>query len=226
MRPRNLSSRTLTIFQTGHFVTDGLANDPAEVDDYMSRGYWPEKDRTSSPDDLPIAALGSELRDLFDLAFSLDPSVRPSPDTWRRALTKALHNCWIHDCGQAFVAAPGESTCPGCGQPLTVPSSALVLKITVQDTGVRCSAEIIDRQPIILGRSTIADLPGVVSGRHLEIIPFGDRLLLRHVGRHDTLVQQQGTWYQLQSHWFGRHELSTQPLKIQLAGCDLELQMA
>lgn len=215
----------LTMFLMGYFATDGLTCDPAEVDDYMTRGYWPVKDRQMAFDELPIAVLGQELIDLFDLAFSVDPTVRPSPDTWRLALTRALHNCWIDDCGQAFVAEPGTMECPGCGKSITVPSSKAVLKIQITESGAHYSVEMIDRQPIILGRATISNMPGAVSGKHLQITPHADRLLLRHVGRHDTLIEYQGSWYRLDQHWVRQSDLINQQLALKLAGVEVTLKV-
>ena len=215
----------LTMFLMGYFATDGLTNDPADVDDYMTRGYWPVKDRHMAPDELPIAVLGQELIDLFDLAFSLDPMVRPSPDTWRLALTHALHNCWIDDCGQAFVAEPGKMQCPGCGKSIIVPSSKAVLKIQLTESGARYSVEIVDRQPIILGRATIPNMSAAVSGKHLQITPHADRLLLRHVGRHDTLIEYQGSWYRLDQHWMRQSDLVSQPLSLKFANVAVTLSI-
>jgi serine/threonine protein kinase len=205
------------------FVTDGLADDPAEVDDYMTRGYWPEKDRVLEPDELAISAIGQQLQDLFDLGFSLDPQARPSPDTWRRALTRALHNCWIHDCGQAFVSDAGKTRCPGCGQTVEVQAATRTLKIEIQDSGARFSSEILERQPIILGRATIPNLPGTVSGQHLQITPHADRLLLRHIGRYDTLIQHMGDWYLLDQHWVRQDDLASQAVNLRIANVAVTL---
>ena len=194
----------MSMILTGHYPTEGLPSEPAAVDQLLSQGHWPEHDRTPDPDDLPINALGSELVTLFDQAFSLDPSARPNPDTWRRALTRALHNCWVHDCGQAFVAAATTTQCPGCGAAVKIPNATKELKIQILPNGPRYGVEIKNRTPIILGRATMPGLPPTVSGRHLEILPYQGRLLLRHVGSNPTLIQQNSRWYRISELWLDR----------------------
>lgn len=201
---------------TGRYPTEGLANEPTEVDHYMSQGHWPEHDRIPEVDDLPISTLGQELVDLFDLAFSLDPKARPGPDVWRRALVRALHNCWVHDCGQCFVADHSIQSCPGCGAQITIPSTTGQLKIQLLPTGPRYGVELKDRVAIVLGRSTIPGLPPTVSSRHLEILPFGGKLLLRHVGSNPTLIRQHGQWYRLQESWLDEPGPNA-PIELQLA---------
>ncbi|RUS65179.1 hypothetical protein EGN72_01055 [Pseudorhodobacter sp. E13] len=207
---------------TGRYPTEGLADEPTDVVHYMSQGHWPEHDRISDVDDLPIAALGQELVDLFDLAFSLNPQARPSPDVWRRALVRALQNCWVHDCGQCFVAASSMQACPGCGAQITIPGTRGQLKIQLLPTGPRYGLELKDRVAIVLGRSTIPGLPPTVSSRHLEILPFGGKFLLRHVGRNPTLIRQRGQWYRLQESWLDADDLNS-GIDLQLADLMLSL---
>jgi serine/threonine protein kinase len=203
--------------------TDGLADEPAAVDHYMSLGHWPEHDRLPDPDDLPIAVLGQDLADLFDRGFSLDVKARPGPDEWRRALVRALHNCWVHDCGQAFVAEKTTTSCPGCGAPVTVPATTAQLRIQILPHGPRYGVEVKDRTPIVLGRSTMSGLPHTVSGRHLEILPSGNKLLLRHVGRNPTLIWHQGQWYQLQEVWVDTPSATT-PIQLRLADLEITIE--
>lgn len=59
-------------------------------------------------------------------------------------------------------------------------------------------------------------LPPTVSGRHLEILPFKGKLLLRHVGTNPTLIQQQGQWYQLKEAWIEEADLAGK-IELQLA---------
>lgn len=212
----------LSMVPTGHYPTEGLAEEPADVDHFMSQGHWPEHDRIPAPEDLPIAALGQELIDLFDRAFSLDPMARPGPDEWRRALIRALQNCWVHDCGQAFVVDVATKTCPGCGAAVTIPRAKGQLKIQLLPNGPRYGVELKDRIPIILGRNTMPGLSHAVSGRHLEILPFQGKLLVRHVGRHPTLIQQNGQWYRLQEVWLDQATLSA-PVELRLADQHLTL---
>lgn len=207
---------------TLHHPTDGMASEPIDVVQVMTQGHWPEHDRVPSPDDLPIAALGEELVNLFDRGFSLDPLARPGPDEWRRALARALHNCWVHDCGQTFVADKTTSNCPGCGAAITVPAATAQLKIQLLPNGPRYGVELLDRVPIVLGRNTMAGLPQTVSGRHLEILPFGNKLLLRHTGSNPTLIQQKGQWYRLQEVWVEKPSASL-PIRLRLADREVNI---
>lgn len=215
----------LSWFLSGRYPTDGLSEIPAEIDQYMMQGDWPERHRSPEPDEVPIEALGAELTALFDLAFSLDPMARPSAETWRVALTSALNNCWIHDCGQAFVGDEKTTACPWCQQPVKIAATEAQLKITINDTGQRFGVVLTDRKPIVLGRSTLPGLPGTVSSRQLEITPFGDRLLLRHVGRHDTLIKFKGDWYRLDQHWVKCDVLRSNKVEFLLAGSAISLAL-
>lgn len=210
----------MSMILTGHFPTDGMPSEPAAVDRVLCQGGWPEHDRTPDPDDLPIEALGPEIVALFDRAFSLTPTDRPGPDEWRRVLTDALHNCWIHDCGQAFVARKGTNQCPGCRANLQVPSAARQLRIQVLPNGARYGVELKDGATIVLGRSTMPGLPPTVSGRQLEILPHKNKLLLRHVGRNPTLVQKDGLWYKLNSIWLPEQ---SGPIEVKLGDVHLSL---
>jgi serine/threonine protein kinase len=60
----------MSMILTGHYPTDGLASEPAAVDQMIGQGHWVEHDRPADPDDLPVEALGAELVALFDRAFS------------------------------------------------------------------------------------------------------------------------------------------------------------
>lgn len=183
---------------------------------FCVRGGWPEHLRPLDPDEAPIDVLGDELIALFDRAFSLNPADRPNYDEWRRALMRALHNCWIHDCGAAFVADATTTACPECGVSIRIPNGKKELKIQLLPTGARFGVVIKDQNPIILGRSTMTGLPPTVSGRHLEILPFKGKLFLRHVGTNPTLIQQGGQWYQLQEIWIDEPGPNV-PIELQLA---------
>lgn len=213
----------LSILLTGRYPTEGLGDTPAEVDRLMTQGIWPERQRLSAPDELPIEALGPEIQGLFDRAFSLDPHARPTPDEWRLVLTEALDNCWIHDCGNAFVAGVSTSQCPWCHASVQIVPKTRSLKITLVDSGHRYRVELKEAETIILGRATIPDLPKSVSGRHLEITPYGDKLLLRHVGRHDTLITVNGQWYKLKQHWLALGDLSQNQGVLKLADSEVRL---
>ncbi|SNZ20102.1 protein kinase domain-containing protein [Cohaesibacter gelatinilyticus] len=213
----------LSMLVTGRYPTDGFPDVPAEIDLLLTDGTWPERKRLPAPDELPIEALGPEIQALFDRAFSLDPKVRPEPEEWRLVLTKALDNCWIHDCGNPFVAGPNTTHCPWCGSTVEIKSNAHSLKVILPASGHRYRAELKEGETITLGRSTIPDLPQVVSRRHLEITPFRDKLLLRHVGNHDTLIEVSDQWYRLEQHWAKIDNLGTQRGRLKLADIEVHL---
>jgi hypothetical protein len=68
-------------------------------------------------------------------------------------------------------------------------------------------------------------LPPTVSGRHLEILPFKNKLLLRHVGSNPTLVEQSGAWFQLRETWISEQSL-VQGLNVYLADVQLVVSLA
>ncbi|PCH73967.1 MAG: hypothetical protein COC12_04390 [Rhodobacteraceae bacterium] len=214
----------MSMVLTGRYPTDGLPDEPAAVDRLMSQGHWPEHDRSPEPDEEPIAALGQELQDLFDLAFSLNPKMRPGPDVWRRALTRALNNLWVHDCGQAFVGDDQIKACPGCHQAVSISRVDNELKIQIVGAGPRYGVKLVDGQVIILGRSTMPHLSGHVSGRHLEILPCQGQLLLRHVGLNPTLLRKNGQWYRLEEFWLAAESLKN-PLRLKLADVEIDLEI-
>jgi hypothetical protein len=213
----------MSMILTGRYPTEGMPSEPNAVDQVICQGRWPEHDRPVCPDDLPIAALGIDLMGLFDRAFSLNPANRPGPDEWRRALTRALHNCWIHDCGEAFVADANTAACPGCGHSISLPKASRQLKLQVLPSGPRYGIELVDQKPIVLGRTPMPGLPPTVSGRHLQILPFKNKLLLRHVGSNPTYLQRSGQWYLLTEVWVDLPDQST-PIHIRLAASDIRIQ--
>lgn len=212
----------MSLILTGRYPTDGMPSEPNAVDQVICRGRWPEHDRPVCPDDLPIDSLGSELVALFDRAFSLSLADRPRPDEWRRALTRALHNCWIHDCGEAFVADPYTSACAGCGQAIALPQTSRQLKIQIMPNGLRYGVELHEGKPIVLGRSTMPGLSPTVSGRHLEILPLKDKILLRHVGSNPTCFLSSGQWCLLNEAWV---DLPTMAVPIQLRLANIEVNI-
>ena len=137
-------------------------------------------------------------------------------------MTSALHNCWVHDCGEAFIADAGTTSCLGCGAAIALPKTTRELKIQMLPNGPRYGVELKDRVPIILGRSTMPGLPPTVSARHLEFLPFQGKLLLRHVGSNPSLIQQGGQWYQLTEAWIDLSDVSGL-VKLQLAQQRLNL---
>lgn len=93
-----------------------------------------------------------------------------------------------------------------------------MLKIQILPNGPRLGGELKDHHPIILGRETMPGLPPAVSGRHIEILPYKDKLLLRHVGSNPTLIQKGRKWYQLKETWLTTAEL-TKLHTVVLAAC-------
>lgn len=215
----------LNVLLTGRYPTDGLSTMPAEIDTLLTDGTWPERKRLPASDELPIEALGPEIQSLFDRAFSLDPKVRPEPEEWRLALVEALNNCWIHECGNAFVAGPNMTHCCWCGAAVKIKSTASSLKIILPASGHRYRAELKEGETITLGRSTIPNLPQTVSRQHLEITLYRKKLLLRHVGSHDTLIEIAGQWYRLKQHWAKIDDMGVQQGRLKLADSEVHLMV-
>lgn len=210
----------------GHHPVTDLATNPAETEAQMSRGDWPERRRSRLDGETPIEALGSDLPKLFDAAFSRKPRKRPSADTWRRALAAALDACWIHDCGQAFVADPSTKLCPWCAGRLVSPGPDPKLRIVLPDTGRRFSVMLEEGIPIRLGRANLPSLPTTVSSRHLTLTRKGERLHLEHTGRHPTLIDVNGQWHRLEEYEIGTTEMKAVNVQLQLADAELALSIA
>ncbi len=197
----------LNMLLLGRHPIDGLANTPTETDDWMSRNLWPERHRSPYAGETPIEALGDELMDLFDRAFSTSPNVRPSAKEWQLELTHALDNTWIHDCGGVFVCNDAQTlTCPHCGEigarppenPLSASGNAagpqIEVRLTVPDHGVDEKLVITPPQVLTLGRDTIPNLPQTVSGKHLNLAWIRHQLTVQHIGRNESLVNIDGTY--------------------------------
>lgn len=223
----------------GRYPATDLAATEDEVAQVLSQGDWPEHRRAGQAGETPIEALGPDLIALFDDAFAINPSFRPEADTWRRAFAAALDNCWICNCGEAFVGGPAVTHCPWCGNQLTTLPDAVTshfspsvtpgpdptLKIQIIG-GPRFGASIADRQTITIGRATLPALPPAVSSRHLEITRAGDRFLFRHIGRNDTLVRWSGEWRRLDDVWVEVDDLKTVPLEVRLADAEMVIEVA
>lgn len=233
--PNRLSDRyawavLLSWYLLGRHPADGLADNPAERNAAMSCGYWPEHDRTPEPGELPMGALGVHLGQLFDRAFSLLPADRPSADEWRRGLMQALDHTVIHACGSAFVHDGALTLCPDCSAPITMPvakpahqaaTGAATLVVTNTAIGEVASFALNDGDTLILGRINLPGASARVSGKHLEIRRFGDRLYLRHLGRNPTVLSGQNR--RLGEKWLRIDQLRRTPFSIALADTQVEI---
>ncbi len=202
---------------------DQWATPPSALDQAMSTGNWPERNRVVETGETPIEALGTRLCSLFDQAFSLDPNARPVADEWRRAQLDALQNCWIHKCGHAFVGGESASSCPWCGDAVTIKNTSDTLLIIIPAIQGRFRTPLRHGETIRLGRANLAGLPGTVSSRHLEISRQGDRLFLRHTGSNPTLIERQGQWWKLDTHWVETDDIAATPMTLRLADTDITL---
>ena len=209
-----------------HPVT-GLADTPAETDQLMSASIWPERRRMIGADETPIEVLGSDLMTLFDRGFSAHREQRPNAQEWRIALTQALGNTWIHDCGGAFVGEKDAVLCcPYCQASGIKPArnfvAESVLNIDFVDLGIKTTLPLKAGQACILGRQTLSSLPRTVSGQHLRVLWSGNQLILDHIGRNPTLIEHHGDWCILES----TQTPDTEPVILKLADhlCRLELR--
>jgi len=202
----------------------GNAQVPADVDTALSSGYWPEKYYKQEADDVPLASLGEKLATLFDAAFSLNPDQRRSADDWRRALGEALHHMVIHDCGESFVHENNQQTCPWCGASIAGQLQPHIssIKLTIPLLSARYSIQLQDRHAVILGRQNLGGHP-TVSSKHLEITPMGDRLFLRHLGRHPTRILKHGKWYRLESDWLDLVDIAQAPITLKIADLHVDI---
>jgi len=208
---------------------DGLTQTPADMDQVMSQGRWPEHGRAASTDELPTAILGDKLTALFDRAFLLDPSLRPSADEWRRTLHGALEQLLIHDCAKdfkgAFVPEQNAVQCPYCHQPIghiegQLPDS---FKIRLVETGQKFAVPLQQGREIILGRSNLKGA-GAMSRRQLAIVPHGSKLLLRHLGQNSSIITMaDGRPYRFQTIWVNVPVAGSAPIRLSLAGSKLEI---
>jgi serine/threonine protein kinase len=202
---------------------DGQALVPSDMDSVMTSGRWPERDPVAEPKDVPFTALGITLCKLFDRAFLIEPTQRPSANAWRQALSEALHAMVIHDCGNAFVHDKTQVRCPWCQVSVEAKwSSIAALKITVPKTGARYSLALQDGKTIVLGRQNLGG-QATVSGRHLELTPMGGKVLLRHIGHHPTSILKDGNWYNLQELWIDTTDLAMAPIALQLADLHIDI---
>ena len=199
------------------------ANNPAELDRLMSTGRWPERDYIPAADETPIDALGFELPAFFDQAFDLDPAARPSADDWRRTLHAALHNIWIHNCGQAFVGDHRTGECPWCNAPVSIVQAVPGLTIIIPSTGAKFKTPFDDGASITLGRSNLGAISPAVSNRHLQITRYRDQILLRHIGRNSTLIHTRGQWFQLEDAWINASELAGTGITLKMADADIQI---
>lgn len=197
----------------------------AETLNAMTSGLWPERHHKPEAGDIPIEALGTKLGHLFDAAFSLKPKERPSADEWRRAISEALQNMVIHDCANAFVYEEHTTHCPFCGDPVLqkIPPNLCVLKITLPCQKTKYRLDLEDGKMTTLGRVNLGRSLTMVSSRHLEITPIGQRLFLRHIGRNPTQILRNGTWYKLDKTWIDVGEITQAPITMKLADVHIEL---
>jgi len=200
----------------------------AETLNAMTSGLWPERHHKHEAGDIPIEALGTKLGHLFDATFSLNPKERPSADAWRRAVGEALQNMVIHDCANAFVYDEHTTHCPFCAdlvsQKLTPNLCALRISLPSQKTKYRLDLE--DGKMMTLGRANLGTSLSMVSGRHLEITPMGQRLFLRHVGRNPTQILRNGKWYKLDKTWIDVGEIAQAPITMKLADVHIDLSIS
>ena len=208
----------------GRHPAEGLVKNPAERNKIMSQGLWPERQRLPEPDETPIKALGNDIAKLFDLAFSLDPIQRPSADLWRKTLLRGLHNIYIHDCGQAFVADNKLSQCPWCHQEIDLPDTNLIIKIKVKGSNIHYKVPLEDGIPLVIGRGNVSTMSGMVSTRHLQITRTGSKIHIKHIGRNPSQLWSGGVWSSFDKITLDEAILR-RPVHLQLADSRLEIRV-
>lgn len=166
----------------------GLATSPAERDQVMLSGIWPERQKQGNPNGMPIAALGHELCRCLDNGFNLDPAQRPDADTWLKAALTSLDRLYIHRCGGVFVADSKNGTCPHCASRYDLGEPTIRLRITLRRTGKTADFPVHEGRSITLGRDNLPSLSGFVSGKHLRVTLQSDEIQVTHIGRHPSWV--------------------------------------
>ena len=179
----------------------GLATTPAERDQVMLSGIWPERQKSGNTNGMPIEALGDELCGCFDDGFSLDPSQRPDVDTWLKAALTSLDRLCIHRCGGVFVADNKRGTCPHCAVNYDLGGPMVRLRVIHKRTGNTIELPLQEGRTVTLGRDNLPSLSGFVSGKHLEVTLRSDEIQVTHIGRHPSWV--------INDAWHQKYELTT-----------------
>ena len=205
--------------------TDSLTRQPSDMDRIMSQGQWPERLRQPQAGDIPITILGDEIPLLFDRAFSLDSSARPTAREWRDGLFQALNDLVTHDCGGMFVPTMETALCPYCRQDVgSIPeNSAVDLRITLLSSQQRFGLVLSEGQTVTLGRHNLGGSPAI-SRRHLAVTLRGGRLLIQHLGRNPTGLFHAGNRLEaIQSRWIDVPGELVAPVRLQIANELVEL---
>ena len=176
----------------GRHCCDGLVNNnPGKFDQLMMGGTWPEHIRRPEQGETPFQALGGNLISLFENSFSVRPHDRPSAEDWKQGFTNALEQIHVHECGGAFVADPGQSSCPYCQAKIVIQQRS---KGTTQllfrhiDTGIISKFDLVDGQYMCIGRNNLKNASPYISSRHLRVMKQGKKLYLAHVGKNPTQI--------------------------------------
>jgi len=217
------------ILLLGRHPADGLADTPDAIDQLMSSGQWPEEKRQPDPDEMPITALGKDLTNLFQKAFSIDPVNRPNAETWHKHLLAGLLNLHIHECGGAFVVDNSEGNCPWCGKKYQQHISTVVeLHLSNLGTGEKCQFTLKDGAFVYLGRDSMAGMSPYVSGKHLRLYRQGQILHLEHIGSNPTTLRFSGETeaYNLANHREALNSPRLQQAVLKMADTVLEFRIA
>ena len=176
----------------GRHCCDGLvSNDPGKFSQLMMGGTWPEHLRQPEQGETPFQALGDGLIGLFEKSFSFRPYDRPSAEDWKQGFTNALEQIYVHECGGAFVANPGQSTCPYCHAIISIqqrPKGTIQLLFRHVDTGIISKFDLADGQYTYIGRDNLNGTSSYVSSKHLRVMKQGKKLYLAHVGKNPTRI--------------------------------------
>jgi len=113
----------------------------------------------------------------------------------------------------------------GCGNLVTIPITVRKLKIQLLPTGPRYGVDLVDHQPILLGRDTTPNLPNTVSGCQLELTPFEGKLLLRHLDGNPALIQKDATWYSLNEYWMPISDLAASSVTPALTDVHIGIEL-
>ncbi len=109
----------------------------------------------------------------------------------RTGFSDALEQIYVHECGGAFVANPGQSTCPYCQAKISIQQrskGSTQLLFRHIDTGTISKFDLVDGQYLHIGRDNLKNTSAYVSSKHVRLMKQGKKLYLTHVGKNPTRI--------------------------------------
>jgi hypothetical protein len=163
-------------------------SDPSLFSKVMTSGHWaddPQKNAGAVAGGYPSQVLNTQLQTLARRGLAVDSSRRPLIKEWAVALTDAVENVFVHDCGCPFIV-DRRCQCPHCGQPF--PGIALELadgrKIPIPGGGIQ------------LGRDLLGG-GDAISRHHANVARFGPEFRLTSFSSRGSYRATPNGWVRL-----------------------------